>query len=82
MLFYLMESPIVIKLLFTTLDNDTVKTVNDTFKNFKDRCIIPLVAGRESIEDQLLTQLEKTKSTTKDIIEILKVHLKTPDSNY
>ena len=61
------------KIASTTLDDDTVKTVNDTFKNFKDRAIIPLVAGRESIEDQLLTQLQiKLKGKSKDIIEILK----------
>ena len=65
------------KIASTTLDDDTVKTVNDTFKNFKDRAIIPLVAGRESIEDQLLTQLQiKLKGKSKDIIEILKVHLR------
>ena len=61
------------KIASTTLDDDTVRTVNDTFQNFKDRAIIPLVAGRESIEDQLLTQLQgKLKGKSKDIIEILK----------
>ena len=36
------------------LDNSTIETIDNTFKKYSHRSVLPIVAGRKNIEEQIL----------------------------
>ena len=54
------------------LDNSTIEAIDKTFKKYSERIVLPIVAGRKDIEEQICEELAPfTKIKSSNAIELL-----------